>query len=91
MTIQHFLSSGAPSRKLVMGMTAYGRTQTLKDPKIHDLRAPATGPGFAGPIANIPGCVKFSLNSINFGLIDYLYQLKRLNLFVNYSRRFGIL
>lgn len=58
-TIRYFMDAGAPSRKLVMGLTSYGRTQTLKNPKLQDIGSPASGPGYSGPIANIPGALAF--------------------------------
>ncbi|KAK4415028.1 Class V chitinase CHIT5 [Sesamum alatum] len=41
---------GVPSKKIVMGMPAYGRTWQLKDPNQHGIGAPANGTGPGGGI-----------------------------------------
>ncbi|XP_009350853.1 class V chitinase CHIT5a-like [Pyrus x bretschneideri] len=43
--IGSWIEAGVPSKKLVMGLPLYGRTWTLKDPKVNGIGAPALGVG----------------------------------------------
>lgn len=58
-TVKYLIQEGAPSRKLVLGIKSTGRTHTLRKLENHGLDAPVSGPGLAGPIANIPGSLAF--------------------------------
>lgn len=58
-TVKYFIQQGAPSRKLVLGIKSTGQSFTLKKPENHEEHAPVSGPGLAGPIANIPGSLAY--------------------------------
>lgn len=60
--ISSWKKNGVPSRKLVMGMPAYGRTWQLKDPNDHGIGAPAVGVGPGnGGIMQYKDIVDFNL------------------------------
>lgn len=46
--MRHWLRSGAPADKLVMGMATYGRTYTLANANSPGIGAASTGPGYSG-------------------------------------------
>lgn len=58
-SVQYFIQEGAPSRKIVLGIKSTGQSFTLRNPERHGLNAPVSGPGLAGPIANIPGSLAY--------------------------------
>ncbi|XP_028054814.1 class V chitinase CHIT5b-like [Camellia sinensis] len=43
--LQSWITAGLPPSKLIMGLPLYGRTWQLKDPRSHDVGAPAVGVG----------------------------------------------
>ncbi|GMP35589.1 hypothetical protein CsSME_00007968 [Camellia sinensis var. sinensis] len=43
--LQSWITAGLPPTKLIMGLPLYGRTWQLKDPRSHDVGAPAIGVG----------------------------------------------
>ncbi|CAN6539479.1 unnamed protein product [Malus baccata var. baccata] len=43
--IGSWIEAGVPPKKLVMGLPLYGKTWTLKDPKVNGIGAPASGVG----------------------------------------------
>lgn len=49
-TTHYWMSKGAPSTKLVMGVPSYGQSFTLKNAQQNGLNAPTTGPGKGGPL-----------------------------------------
>lgn len=59
-SVDFWISKGADLSKLVLGMPLYGRTFTLADPKNSSFRAPATGPGRAGPFTGEGGFLGYN-------------------------------
>jgi len=47
--LEYYHAKGIPKEKLLIGVPFYGRTFTLKDPKIHGIGAPITGEGAKMP------------------------------------------
>jgi chitinase len=46
--VNHWIKSGFPARKIVLGLPIYGRSFTLKDPKQNGIGAPTRDGGIAG-------------------------------------------
>ncbi|KAK2580185.1 hypothetical protein KPH14_012451 [Odynerus spinipes] len=59
-SIQYWLDQGAPADKLILGVPFYGRSFTLQNPQTHDVGAPTTGPGTAGPFTREPGMLGYN-------------------------------
>lgn len=59
-TIAHWLHQRVLANKLVLGLSFYGRTFTLKDPSNYGIGAPTLGPGKPGPFTNEAGVLGFN-------------------------------
>ena len=53
--VQYYLSHGMPAKKLLMGISTYGRSWQLASSSNHGLHAPAVGKGPPGPYRHFPG------------------------------------
>lgn len=58
-TIQFYLSKGADSRKLVLGLPTYGRSYTLFNPEATELGSPTDGPGAQGDATREKGYLAY--------------------------------
>lgn len=58
--IKYWISKGADSKKIILGMGLYGRSFTLGNPSNTGLGAPATGPGSAGGMTKEPGMLGYN-------------------------------
>ncbi|KAF5280199.1 hypothetical protein FQA39_LY18116 [Lamprigera yunnana] len=54
-----WISKGAISKKIILGVGAYGKSFTLSDPKSHGIGAPTLGPGMAGPYSRSNGTLYY--------------------------------
>ena len=54
-----FFKNGVPPDNLVLGIGAYGRTYTLKDPSCHHFGCEFSGPGNAGKCTKAPGTLAY--------------------------------
>lgn len=57
-TVNYFIDKGAPSQKLIVGISAYGQSHTLAEEN-HGLNAVTTGPGTPGPYSNVRGLLAY--------------------------------
>ncbi|KAL7221771.1 hypothetical protein ACSBR1_023670 [Camellia fascicularis] len=68
--LQSWITAGLPPSKLIMGLPLYGRTWQLKDPRSHDVGAPAVGVGLRSD-----GVLTYSMleafNRVNNGTVVY--------------------
>merc|ERR1712168_1766162 len=58
-TMNYWIESGAPPKKLVMGMPLYGQSFTLSNKKENGLNAPARDGGAAGPATRAKGFLAY--------------------------------
>uniref|UniRef100_V5HBI5 chitinase n=2 Tax=Ixodes ricinus TaxID=34613 RepID=V5HBI5_IXORI len=58
--IEFWMSQGADTNKLVLGLPLYGRTFTLANPRDSGFGALTMGPGRPGPFTNEPGFVGYN-------------------------------
>ncbi|XP_050540568.1 probable chitinase 10 isoform X2 [Daktulosphaira vitifoliae] len=58
-TINYWISKGANSRKIVLGVPLYGQSFTLSDPNNHGLNAPASAGGEAGQFTRSAGFLAY--------------------------------
>ncbi|XP_055533865.1 acidic mammalian chitinase-like [Wyeomyia smithii] len=58
-SVMYWLSEGAPSNKLILGIPFYGRTFTLQNPDNYWLRDTATGPGRPGSFTGVAGALSY--------------------------------
>lgn len=58
-TTHYWMSRGAPSTMLVMGVPSYGQSFTLKNAQQNGLNAPTTGPGKGGPLTQSDGSLAY--------------------------------
>lgn len=57
--VQYWLNHGLIRDKLVLGLSAYGRTFTLADENNYRIGAPATGPGTMGKVIDLNMSILF--------------------------------
>ncbi|BFZ03281.1 hypothetical protein BsWGS_06320 [Bradybaena similaris] len=55
----YWVSKGCPKEKLVIGLITYGRSFTLANPQDSGIKAPANGPGLAGPYTGEAGFMAY--------------------------------
>lgn len=58
--VRYWLSQGAPTDKIIVGIPTYGRSFTLANPSNTDIGAPANGPGTAGPYTREAGMLGYN-------------------------------
>lgn len=58
--VHHWLSSGCPKEKLILGIPTYGRSFTLVDAKNNGVGAPISGPGKIGSFVGEAGFLPFN-------------------------------
>ncbi|CAL7949845.1 unnamed protein product [Xylocopa violacea] len=65
--VRYWLSQGAPSDKLIVGIPAYGRSFTLADHSNNGIGAPTIGPGIAGPYSKEAGILYYNEICVRLG------------------------
>lgn len=58
--IKYWISEGASSEKLILGVPLYGRSFTLSNPDLTTPGSPHSGPGLGGSYSNEPGNLGFN-------------------------------
>ncbi|XP_034177248.2 chitinase-3-like protein 1 isoform X1 [Osmia lignaria lignaria] len=58
--VHYWLSQGASTDKIILGIPTYGRSFTLVNPSNTDVGAPANGPGTAGPYTREAGMLGYN-------------------------------
>ncbi|XP_033215191.1 acidic mammalian chitinase-like [Belonocnema kinseyi] len=58
-SVKHWISQYVPLNKLMMGLAFYGKSYTLKDPKVVGRGAPSAGAGVAGPYTRANGSLAY--------------------------------
>lgn len=59
-SVNYWLSQGAPSTKIILGLPAYGRSFTLSDANNRAVGAPSTGPGNGGEFLGEEGFLGYN-------------------------------
>ena len=59
-SVSHWLQSGAPREKLMLGTGSYGRSFTLDRAQVNGINAPASQKGQAGPYTREPGSLGYN-------------------------------
>ncbi|XP_011307753.1 acidic mammalian chitinase isoform X1 [Fopius arisanus] len=74
--VKYWLDKGSPKEKLIVGMTAYGKSWTLSDPNSHGVGANATGVGQPGLYTKKPGTLAYYelCEQINAGKLTVVFD-----------------
>lgn len=58
-SIHNWINAGASSKKILLGLAAYGRSFTLTNPNNNEIQASASGAGPAGVYSGEPGMLTY--------------------------------
>ena len=56
---ENWIHGGMPPSKIVLGMATYGRSFTLVNPNINNIRSPASGAGAGGAMTKSAGLLSY--------------------------------
>lgn len=57
--MNHYIQSGVPPEMINLGLAMYGKSFALSNPNNHDIGAPTSGAGRAGPIIKEKGMLAY--------------------------------